>query len=119
MKSMSEIYSKLMKHLEKSTALETALVLFQWDSETLAPEKSMELTAKSIGILSSEYYNSLINEDVKSLLDKLSEEDEQKQLDFNQKAIVKKLRKTFEEMEHIPPEEYQAYQELIAKAPGI
>lgn len=117
--SMSEIYSKLMKHLEKSTALETALVLFQWDSETLAPEKSMELTAKSIGILSSEYYNSLINEDVKSLLDKLSEEDEQKQLDFNQKAIVKKLRKTFEEMEHIPPEEYQAYQELIAKAPGI
>ncbi len=116
---MSETYLKLMKYLDKSIALETALVLLQWDSETLAPEKSMELTAKSIGILSSEYYSSLINEDVKSLLDKLSEEKEQEQLDFNQKAIVKKLKKTFEEMEHIPPEEYQTYQELIAKAPGI
>lgn len=116
---MSKLYSKLMKHLDKSTAFKTALVLFNWDSETLAPEKSMELTAKSIGILSSEYFNCLINEDVKSLLDKLSEEKEQEQLDFNQKAIVKKLKKTFEEMEHIPPEEYQAYRELIAKAPGI
>jgi carboxypeptidase Taq len=100
-------------------AFEAALTLFEWDSETLAPEESMVLTSKTIGILSNEYFTNLIQEDVKKLIEKLSEEKKQKELDFNQKAIVKNIKKTYEELEHIPPEEYQAYKEITAKASGI
>ncbi len=116
---MVKEFEQLMKHIDKVTAFQTALTLFEWDSETLAPEESMELTSKTIGILSNEYFTGLINDEVKKLIEKLSGSKKQEELDFNQRAIIKNLKKTYEEMEHIPPEEYQAYKELTAKAAGI
>ena len=116
---MMKAYEQLMKRIDKVMAFQAALTLFEWDSETLAPEESMNYTSKTIGILSNEYFTNLINDDVKLLINKLSEENEQSNLDFNQKAIIRNIKKTYEEMEHIPPEEYQAYKELTAKAPGI
>lgn len=100
-------------------AFQAALTLFEWDAETLAPEESMEYTSKTIGILSNEFFTSLINDEVKKLIRKLSDDKEQETLDFNQKAIVKEIKKSIEELEHIPPEEYQAFSELTAKASGI
>ena len=41
--------------LEKQNALETALILFDWDNETLAPEKASERTSKTVGTLSALY----------------------------------------------------------------
>lgn len=116
---MNKTFEQLMKQIDKVMAFQAALTLFQWDAETLSPEESMDFTVKTIGILSNEYFTNMINNDVKQLLNNLSEEKEQEELDFNQKAIVKKLKKSYEEMEHIPPEEYQAYEELTAKASGI
>jgi carboxypeptidase Taq len=104
-----------MEHIDKVMAFQAALILFEWDSETLAPEESMDYTSKTIGILSSEYFTGLINDEVKGLIHKLKDED----LSFNEKAIVKQISKTYEEMENIPPKEYQAYSELTAKASGI
>ena len=116
---MNKYFEQLSKRFEKAMAFQSALTLFEWDAETLAPEEAMEYTSKTIGILANEYFTSLINEDVKKLIKKLSEDKEQADLDFNQKAIVKEIKKSIEEMEHIPPEEYQAYSELTAKASGI
>lgn len=100
-------------------AFQAALTLFEWDAETLAPEESMEYTSKTIGILSNEFFTSLINDEVKKLIRKLSDDKEHETLDFNKKAIVKEIKKSIEELEHIPPEEYQAFSELTAKASGI
>ncbi len=116
---MNKYFEQLMKRIDKVMAFQAALTLFEWDAETLAPEESMTYTSKTIGILSNEYFTNLINDDVKKLIQKLSEEKEQKDLNFNQKAIVKDIKKSFKEMEHIPPAEYQAYSELTAKASGI
>ncbi len=116
---MNKNYEQLMKRIDKVMAFQAALTLFQWDEETLAPEEAMEYTSKTIGILSNEYFTNLIHDDVKKLIHKLSEDKEQEYLDFNQKAIVKEIKKSFEELEPIPPEEYQAYSELTAKASGI
>lgn len=116
---MSQAYSKLCEYIEKNLALREALTLFEWDNETLAPEGAAENTSKAIGVLSGEYFKTLINDEVKELLAVLVTEEEQKNLDFNQKAIVKHLRKTYEQMESIPPSEFRAYSELTAKASGI
>ncbi|MDF2587953.1 MAG: ypwA [Anaerocolumna sp.] len=113
---MNKTYEQLMKRIEKVMAYQAALTLFEWDAETGAPEESMEYTSKTIGILSHEYFTNLINDDVKKMITKLGDEDD---LDFNQKAMIKNLKKQFEQMEHIPPAEYQAYEELTAKASGI
>lgn len=116
---MNQLYTELMEYIKKAMAYREALTLFEWDSETLAPEESMEYTAKTIGIISGEYFNTLINKEVKSLLEQLSTEEAQKELSFYEKAIIKNLNKTYEQMEKIPVDEYTAFRELTAKASGI
>ncbi|MDF2473251.1 MAG: ypwA [Anaerocolumna sp.] len=112
---MTKSYEQLMEYIDKVMAFQAALTLFEWDAETLAPEESMNYTAKTIGILSNEYFTNLINEDVKALISKLSEEN----LSVRENAIVKQIKKSYDEMELIPPKEYQAFKELTAKASGI
>ena len=53
---MNKKYETLWPYLEKARAFHTALALFEWDDETLAPEAAGPYTAKVIGTLSQEYH---------------------------------------------------------------
>jgi carboxypeptidase Taq len=111
---MSKTFEKLQPFLDKSMALQTARNLFEWDDQTTAPFEAAEYTSKVIGILSDEYMKSMVNDDVRKLLKKLQEEKEQEELTNVEKAIVKELAKTYEQLESIPPEEYRAFNELTS-----
>lgn len=113
---MNKTFDKLNPWLTKAYALNAALILFEWDNETEAPEEASELTARAIEVLSNEYYKAVINNDVKKLLKQLSEE---KNLSDKERAILKDLKRQYDSMEPVPAEEYQAYQGLIARAPSI
>ena len=113
---MQSTYKKLIPWLDKAYALSSALTLFEWDESTEAPEAASELNAKAVEILSTEYYNTIINDDVKSLLTQLEKATD---LDNNAMAIVKDMKKQYDSMEPIPQNEYQAYQGLIARASSI
>lgn len=116
---MNQLYTQLITHMDKASAINTALSLFSWDAETLAPEQAMNNTAKTIGILSNEYFSIVTNPEFKELVHSLSKEENQSDLDFNQKAIVKHYMKSIEELENVPANEYQAYSELTAKSQSI
>lgn len=116
---MSEVFEMLQPYLDKSYALRTALTLINLDNSTLAPKNAIEFTSKAIGVLAKENYNTLINPEVKQLLETLSSEEEQAKLSINEKAIVRELKKTFRDMELIPVDEFQAYQMLIAKSDSV
>ncbi|MBB2182551.1 carboxypeptidase M32 [Lachnospiraceae bacterium MD1] len=111
---MSKTFEKLQPYLDKSMALQTARNLFEWDDQTTAPFEAAEYTAKVVGILSDEYMKSLVNEDVKKLLKKLQEEKEQQELTEKERAIIRELSKTYEELESIPPDEYREFNELAS-----
>lgn len=113
---MSTNFDKLKPYLDKSMAITTALTLISWDDETLAPSKANENTSKAVGILSDEYFKSLINDNVKSLLNKLSRD---KSLTPLEKSICEQLKKEYKKLESIPPEEYREYSELISKSNRI
>lgn len=113
---MSELFEKLKPHLERAYAFQTALTAISWDNSTLAPREAIENTSKAIGILAGEEYRAQVNDEVKGLLKSLDTPGEQERLDAYEKAIVKKLGKGFRKLEKIPPEEYQAYSALLAKA---
>lgn len=113
---MSALYDQLKPHLDKTYALNVALTMLSFDNSTAAPKEAIEYTSKAIGLLSGEHYNALINEEVKHLLEQLSTEQEQALLSLEEKAIVKNLNKEYKLMAAIPPEEFQAYQILLAKA---
>ncbi len=113
---MNPTFKELTPWLDKAYALNSALILFEWDAETEAPVDAEEMNAKAVEILSTEYYKTIINDEVKQLLTKLTDA---KDLSPKETAIVKELKKQYEDMEPIPQEEYQAFRGLIARGPSI
>ena len=92
---MSKEFEKLQPFLDKAYAYRTALTLIGFDNSTMAPKDAIDFTSKAIGILSLESYNTLINPEVKAILEELTGEEAQAELTVNEKAIVKDLKKTF------------------------
>lgn len=114
---MNRAFEKLQPHLERIMALNTAMTLFNWDTDTLAPKEAGPYTAKVIGTLSDEYFQALVNDEVKALVKECQEHGEG--LDENQAAIVKEAARTIEELEVIPKEEYREFSELQSEAAAI
>lgn len=110
---MNQIFEKLIPYLDKHMAFNTAIAMLDWDNETLAPEESMEYTAKALGVLSEESFSSLINPEVKEILEELSKE---KNLSDLELAIIRKLEKQFQKSEAIPPKEMREYTELTSNS---
>lgn len=116
---MSREWNELQEYLDKNMALSEALVLFEWDNETLAPEMGVELTSKAMGILSDEQFKSVINPQVKKLLEQLERQKENGLLDDTKSAIIWQLRRTYDQLESIPSKEFKEYSEFKAVAPSI
>lgn len=116
---MNQLYQQLQPFLERNQAFETALTLFSWDNETLAPESAIEHTSRMIGLLSMESYRCLINDEVRELLEQLSKAPGNTELTETETAIVKLLIKQQEAIWKIPAQEYQEYNELTAIASSV
>ncbi len=116
---MSKLFDELKPMLDRSAALTAALALFEWDAETLAPEEAADNTGKIIGILSDDYFHSLINPEVKQLLEKLEEPEENETLTIEQKAIVRELRRIYKQLDGIPGKEYSEFCELANKSTSV
>lgn len=114
---MNKDFAALKPYLDKAIAMNTAMALFEWDTETLAPKAAVDQTAKILGVIAGESYNAIMNDEVRGIVYKLSDEiKEGKAADLTEveKGIVKELKKDYERLEKIPAEEYQAYSELQA-----
>lgn len=111
---MSKHYEELEQRLEKAMALQTAMVLFEWDNETLAPKMAAEATARVIGSLSGEYQRIMTDEETISLAKLCCEETDC--LTPAQQAVLREYEKEYEQLEVIPPDEYRAYRQLISRA---
>lgn len=96
--------------LEKENAIRTALILFDWDTETLAPEAAGERTAKVCGILSASYQELFVKEELGALLAKLLEEPHS----IMERALIRRAEKEREKLLFIPREEYRRFSELTA-----
>lgn len=116
---MDKTLMQLQPYLEKNMAFTTALALLEWDNETLAPKEAIGNTSRAIGILSDEQFKAIINDKVKNILEKLESEKENKKLEDSEKALIKQLRKTYNKLEAIPPEEYKEFCEFQASTPSV
>ncbi|HIU32280.1 MAG TPA: carboxypeptidase M32 [Candidatus Caccousia avistercoris] len=112
---MPQEFEELQEYLEKAMALQAALTMFDWDAETIAPEGGAGCTARVVGVLSAEYFSAMTNPRVRQLAAACREEE----LDASQRAVLRTLRRRLEELEKIPPEEYRAFRELLARSPVL
>ena len=61
-------YDALKEYMDRAMAIRTAMTLFEWDNETLAPRQAGALTAEVIGSLSGEYFSILTGGEFGTLL---------------------------------------------------
>uniref|UniRef100_UPI000A5296F6 hypothetical protein n=1 Tax=Clostridium sp. NkU-1 TaxID=1095009 RepID=UPI000A5296F6 len=113
---MSKFYEILSSLLEKTMALQTSLVLFEWDNETLAPEGAGSYTSRVIGVLSEEYYKVMTGEEMGKAIAGCEEDNS---LSDVKRAIVKGAKEAREELVCIPSNEYRENAQLIAEAARI
>lgn len=113
---MSRIFEEVSGYLERAMALQTAMVLFEWDNETLAPKEADVYTAKMIGSLSAQYLALMTDPKLSELLEQCESEEA---FDEIQKGIVREAKEEIWKLSCIPPQEYRDFSELTARAAGI
>ena len=114
---MNNDFKALKPYLDKAMAMNTAMALFEWDTETLAPKAAVDQTAKVLGVLAEESYNAIMNDEVKDIVYRLSkniEDGKDEGLSEVEKGIIKQLKKEYEVLEKIPADEFKAFSELQA-----
>ncbi|WP_124066812.1 carboxypeptidase M32 [Clostridium sp. E02] len=113
---MSETYEVLSSVLEKTMALKTALVLFGWDNETLAPEEAGSYTANVVGALSEEFYKWMTGDELGEAITACEKD---KDLTAIQRAIVNGAKEEREDLVCIPQNEYRENAKLIAEGASV
>lgn len=111
-------WDRLMLCLEKAMAYQTALTLFEWDNETLAPEQAGAYTARVQGVLAASYQEVLTGPELKGLISACEQESGTEETPEKQ-AVLREIKEEAEQLECIPPKEYRAYQELVAESARI
>ena len=112
----SSAYERLQPYLERAMALQTANVLFEWDNETLAPERAGACTARVQGALAAAYQELMTGEELGRLLEECEKENG---FTEQESAILREAKEEQRELLCIPPEEYRAFQELTAESTRV
>ena len=112
----SKPYEELKPYMDKAMAIKTAMTLFEWDNETLAPKEAGELTSQVIGVLSGEYFEAVTCDGMRKLLKECRE---QGGLSEAEAANVRELTEELEQTMCIPQEEYQEFARLTARATSV
>lgn len=113
---MNQSFIKLNQYLEKTMALQTAMVLFEWDAETEAPKEAGALTAKMVGSLSGQYKALMSDQELKQLIKECREEGD---LSETEQAIIREVEEEIEKLDAIPATEYREFAELKASATSV
>ena len=98
--------------LKKREALNHAIGVLEYDSETAMPKNGAPHLAETIATLSEESYNLQVNDEVRTLLDKLSENSDE--LDEITHREVEEEIKQLKKLENVPIEEYSEHSRLIS-----
>ena len=113
---MNQFYEQLQPYLERAMAYQAALILFEWDNETLAPAQAVSYTAKMQGAVSAAYQELITGAEVVKLLEQCDQEGD---LSETELAVIREVKEEVEQLACIPPGEYREYKELVSESGGI
>lgn len=98
----------------RMTAYHYAVSIVYYDSETVAPAKSVQGRSDCLALLSEERYKLFFNDEVGALLAGLY--DVREDLDYPTRRRVEKLKEDYDKNHRIPMDEYVAFQVLTSEA---
>lgn len=105
------------RHINKEIKqYEEALAVLYWDLRTGAPRKGMDTRSEVIGTLSAKMFELSTSQQLGALLSELESEELSSQLSELDQRLVKESRQDYDRSVKIPPDLYQKYVVLTAKA---
>ncbi|MPQ43154.1 carboxypeptidase M32 [Clostridium tarantellae] len=105
---------ELKEHLKNISYLSQALGLIEWDMRVGIPKKAIESRIKVSGYLSSELFKLVTSSKIEGWLHYF--DDKFEQLSFNDKKMIKKLKKDYDKFIKIPSHRNKEYIMLCSTA---
>ncbi len=100
---------------EKITHFSSIIGLADWDQKVMAPKKGRHVFAKAIGTLRTEVFKLSVSQEMGSLLETLSSEENAALLDDVTRAKVREYRTFYQKSKSIPADLFQEYSVLTAQ----
>ena len=111
----SQALDVLFQKFEAIRHLNTALSIMYWDALTTGvPEKSLPARGASMGWLSGEVFSRIISPESLEAIETLEAHDSE--LTGLERAMTRETGRTYRKLAAVPPEEYQAFNDLATQA---
>lgn len=105
---MSKALEDLKTYLHKMERLNRIVTLLNWDMETTTPKQGFDGQADAVAHFSTEHFKLETSDELRQLLDSLSEKQEFEQLDETWKFIVKRMKRDVEKSRKIPEDVFES-----------
>ena len=106
---MSETLEKLQDYLKKMDRYEHVNTLLYWDMRTNTPKEGFEGHSDALTYFSTEQFAMSTSDELKKLLDTLSEKEEYDNLDDKWKFVVTKMKHDMDRDRRIPKDFYESF----------
>lgn len=106
-KEILEKLKQVKAHITKIEELTKLSSLAYWDMKISMPKKALEQRSNTLGYLSGEIFKLSTGEEVKGFIDYFMPIIDK--LDLTDKAMIKKLKKNYDETKKIPEKMYKEY----------
>lgn len=116
---LPKLEQDFLQFVRKTLHLNEALNLMLWDMKTGAPKRGLELRAEAFGTLSAEAHAMSTSVQMKSYIDRLSEQAAFENLSNITKKTLDEVKWKYEQNKKIPVHEYKEYMVLQANAGSI
>ena len=114
----TQALSLLFDKIEAGRALDMAGSIIHWDAATSGvPFKSLQARGAAVGWLSGEGFRRFIAPDTLEAIETL--EAVKNELDINENAMIREMGRGYRKVKAVPPEELQAFTELVTQAEPI
>lgn len=104
---------------EKITHYSSLIGLADWDQKVMAPKKGRNVFAKAAGSLKTEVFKLSVSEEMGSLLETLSEQENESVLDVVTKAKVREYKTFYQKSKSIPADLFQEYAIITGQANDV
>ncbi|MFC6719425.1 carboxypeptidase M32 [Natrialbaceae archaeon GCM10025810] len=108
-----EAYERLERRVEKISNVGNAAGVLQWDQEVVMPEAGTPARAKQLSTLSSISHELLTDDETGDLLEELESDED---LDDEQRAVVREVRRQYDRATSVPEELVAELSETTANA---
>lgn len=111
---MNQTETAFMEYVKKMESFNEALQLIYWDLRTGAPKKGVKQRSQVIGMLSNEYFQMSISEEMAAFIANLS--GKKSELPELVQKTLEECKKIYDRNKKIPPKEYKEYVILQTEA---